>query len=162
MDDILVTVDGYNQFNDELNRLKELSRLSAATGSEAYNDAIGDGWHDNFEFEDSIREGRVIASKIEKMNNTKAYLKLVAYENLPDNYVNIGDTVEVMFIYSDDDSEIEKITLTGKYIPNNDLEIKEISLNSPLGRSIYKKKINDEVIYMVNNKEIKVKILHKI
>ena len=67
MDDILVTVDGYNQFNDELNKLKELSRLSAATGIEAYNDAIGDGWHDNFAFEDSIREGRVIASKIVKI-----------------------------------------------------------------------------------------------
>ena len=67
MDDILVTIDGYNQFDEELNRLKELSRLSATTGSEAYKDAIGDGLHDNFAFEDSIRESRVIASKIEKI-----------------------------------------------------------------------------------------------
>ena len=35
-------------------------------GSESYVDAVGDGWHDNFAFEDTMRESRKIASRINK------------------------------------------------------------------------------------------------
>jgi len=48
--------------------------------------------------------------------------------------------------------------LTGKYIPNID---DEITLNSPLGRAIFKKKIDSINEYKVNDKVIKVKLIEK-
>lgn len=161
MREILVDNEGYKQFFCELERLKELSLTSASVGSEAYKDAIGDGWHDNFAFEDSIRESRAIASKIDTMLNEQPYLKIVDSADLGEQYINIGDTIEVEIKYADDDIEKEILTLTGKYIPNNELDIKEISLNSPLGKSVFQQKVNSIISYFVSDNKIEVKILGK-
>lgn len=53
MEEILVDENGYKHFYDELERLKEFSIISASKGNEAYSDAVGDGWHDNFAFEEN-------------------------------------------------------------------------------------------------------------
>ena len=50
MEEIFVDENGYNQFLEELEKLKQQSLLVSSTGSKAYQDAIGDGWHDNFAF----------------------------------------------------------------------------------------------------------------
>ena len=55
MKDILVDTDGFNQYYEELNRLKDISLSIASIGSESYVDAVGDGWHDNFAFEDCFK-----------------------------------------------------------------------------------------------------------
>ena len=44
-----------------------------------------------------------------------------------------------------------------KYYNISESKIKEISLNSPIGRSIYLKNINDNIYYYVNNKKINKK-----
>ncbi len=67
MKDILVDIDGFNQYYEELNRLKDLSLSIASIGSESYAAAVGDGWQDNFAFEDTMRESRKITSRIDKM-----------------------------------------------------------------------------------------------
>ena len=67
MKDILVDNDGFNQYYEELNRVKDLSLSIASIGSESYAAAVGDGWHDNFAFEDTMRESRKITSRIDKM-----------------------------------------------------------------------------------------------
>lgn len=155
---ILVDESGYKQFLDELEKLKNKSLSIATNGSESYKAAVGDGWHDNFDFEESMRESRTISARIDKMLMEEKKLKLVIKEKLNENIVNIGDTVKIEIIYSDDDTEIEIVTLTGKYIPNID---DEITLNSPLGRAIFKKKIDSINEYKVNDKVIKVKLIEK-
>ena len=46
---------------------------------------------------------------------------------------------------------------------DNNVKIKEVSLNSPIGRSIYLKNINDnDTHYYVNDKKISIKIINKI
>ena len=117
MEEILVDENGYKQFFEELKRLEDLSRSNSALGSEVYKDAVGDGWHDNFAFEESMRESRAIA---------------------------------------------EVITLTGNYIPNTTNEINEISLNSPLGKALFKAKIGTSTSYFVGNSEIFITILEKL
>ena len=67
MDKILVDKEGYKQFFEQLDRLKNLSVEMSSIGNTAYKDAIGDGWHDNFAFEDSMRESRTLAKKIDNM-----------------------------------------------------------------------------------------------
>ena len=160
MDKILVDKEGYKQFFEELDRLKNLSVEMSSIGNTAYKDAIGDGWHDNFAFEDSMRESRTLAKKIDDMQMEIPYLEVIENLNKEDEYINIGDTFEVEFIYSSDDVEKEKLTLTGKYIPDN--KTNEITLNSPIGRAVLNKKINTTTSYFVNDKEIKIRILNKI
>ena len=163
MKDILVDTEGFNQYYEELNRLKDLSLSIASIGSESYADAVGDGWHDNFAFEDTMRESRKIASRIDKMLEDEKNLKIVDKKRTSDDIIDIGDILMIRVIYDIDDIEEYTIKLTGKYMINNDAKIKEVSLNSPIGRSIYLKSINDnDICYYVNDKKISIKIINKI
>ena len=163
MKDVLVDTDGFNQYYEELNRLKDISLSIASIGSESYADAVGDGWHDNFAFEDTMRESRKIASRINKMLEDEKYLKIVDKKSPSDDIIDIGDIIKIKVIYDIDDIEEYTIKLTGKYLIDNNAKIKEISLNSPIGRSIYLKNINDDDIgYYVNDKKISIKIINKI
>ena len=163
MKDVLVDIDGFNQYYEELNRLKDISLSIASIGSESYADAVGDGWQDNFAFEDTMRESRKIASRINKMLEDEKYLKIVDKKSNSDDIIDIGDILKIKVIYDIDDIEEYTIKLTGKYMINNDAKIKEVSLNSPIGRSIYLKSINDnDICYYVNDKKISIKIINKI
>lgn len=162
MKEILVDNEGYNQFYEELEKLKELSISNSTLGSEVYRDAIGDGWHDNFAFEQTMRDSRLIAKRIDDMLEKKKYLKVVKTVKKNKKIVDIGDIVEVEIKYSDTDVERETIKLTGKYIPDTDNDINEISLNSPLGMSLYKSKVGSAVNYLVGENEFTVSILSKI
>ena len=162
MKDVLVDTDGFNQYYEELNRLKDISLSIASIGSESYADAVGDGWHDNFAFEDTMRESRKIASRINKMLEDEKYLKIVDKKSNSDDIIDIGDILKIKVIYDIDDIEEYTVKLTGKYMIDNNAKIKEISLNSPIGRSIYLKNINDDIGYYVNDKKISIKIINKI
>mgnify|MGYP000307421601 CR=1 FL=1 len=163
MKDVLVDTDGFNQYYEELNRLKDLSLSIASIGSESYADAVGDGWHDNFAFEESMRESVKIASRIDRMIEEEMYLKVVHRKNYHNDIIDIGDILTVLVIYDEDDKEEYTIKLTGKYMIDNNAKIKEVSLNSPIGRSIYLKNINDnDIHYYVNDKKISIKIINKI
>ena len=162
MKDVLVDTDGFNQYYEELNKLKDLSLSIASIGSESYADAVGDGWHDNFAFEDTMRESRKIASRIDKMLEDEKYLKIVDKKRTSDDIIDIGDILTIRVIYDIDDIEEYTIKLTGKYMIDNNAKIKEVSLNSPIGRSIYLKSINDNDIgYYVNDKKISIKIIRR-
>lgn len=151
MEEILVDEFGYKQFFDELEKLKQLSMFNASVGSEAYNDAVGDGWHDNFAFEETMRESRAIATRIDKMLQTQKFLKVISTEQYYNDLINIGDVLKLEIKYDFDDSEITIIN------------IQEISLNSPIGRAIYMKNIYDEnIYYMINNKKIEIKVIEKL
>lgn len=162
MKDVLVDMDGFNQYYEELNRLKDISLSIASIGSESYADAVGDGWHDNFAFEDTMRESRKIASRINKMLEDEKYLKIVDKKSNSDDIIDVGDILKIKVIYDIDDIEEYTVKLTGKYMIDNNAKIKEISLNSPIGRSIYLKNINDDISYYVNDKKISIKIINKI
>ena len=154
---LLVSKEGYDEYFSELEKLKSSLTNNAIDGSAAYTDAVGDGWHDNFAFEQTMRQEKQIVYNIKKMINEQKNLVIVEKHNKK-NYVDIGDTVEIKFFYSDGEEETETYKLTGNYLSNND----EITLNSPLGKSIYNKKIGSIVKYKVNNNEIKVQIISKI
>lgn len=163
MKEILLDEEGIKQYYEELDKLKLLSLSNASAGSQSYNDAVGDGWHDNFAFEETMRESRKIASRINRMIEEEKYLKIVRKNNYSYDIIDVGDVLTIEVMYDIDDVEIYTIKLTGKYLPNSESEIKEISLNSSIGRSIYLKNIHDNnIYYSVNEKKIKIKILEKI
>lgn len=160
--EIYVDKEGYYEYYRELERLKDLSLSIASSGTKEYESAVGDGWHDNFAFEESMRESNKIAMHINKMQDEERYLKVVERTN-NNSLIDIGDILLIKVIYNEDDIEEYTIKLTGKYLPNTNNEIKEISLNSPIGRSIYLKDINDNnICYYVNDKKINIKIIRRI
>ena len=159
--EILVDINGYNQFFKELYRLQEISRQNSALGSEVYQNAVGDGWHDNFAFEESMRESRMITKRIDDLLEKKEKLKIINDLDKKIELVNLGDTVDVEIKYSDDDIEREIITLTGNYIPNTNNSLNEITLNSPIGKAIFKAKIGTSVSYYVEDNEIFITLISK-
>lgn len=82
-------------------------------------------------------------------------------KNYHNDIIDIGDILTVLVIYDEDDKEEYTIKLTGKYLPNTDSLINEISLNSPIGRCIYLKNIYDDIYYYVNDKRIDIKVIKK-
>ena len=159
MDYILVNEEGKKQFYDKFEEIKNQSTMNANALSKSYNDYVGDGWHDNPLYEEAMRKNRMIDEDIKKMLNEEKYLKVIE-DKYEEKLVNINDSLKVEFIYLDGDSEFENIKLTGKYIPNTNLN--EITLNSPIGKAIYKKKIGETCIYNVGDKQVKIKIVERI
>ncbi|MBP3635178.1 MAG: GreA/GreB family elongation factor [Bacilli bacterium] len=161
MNEILVTEEGYKQFYEKFEDLKNSSLTNANTLSKAYNDYVGDGWHDNPAYEEAMRVNRMIDNNIKTMLEQSKKLKVIN-DTYDENLVNINDIVKIEFIYSEDDIENEIIKLTGKFIPNEELDICEITLNSPIGKAIYKKKIGDICSYDVANKKMKIRIIERV
>lgn len=160
MDYILVDKEGKKQFYEKFEEVRDLRASVANELSRSYDEYVGDGWHDNPAYEAAMRKNRMIDEEINKYLNHEKRLKVVE-DKYDEKLVNINDVLNIEFIYSEDDKEIEKLKLTGKYIPDIDLNIKEISLNSPLGREIYKKEIGKEYKYIANDKEITIRIVSR-
>ncbi len=154
---ILLTNDGYNQFIEILNNVEKTINDNGSNSTDACESATGDGWHDNFSFESLVEDARKLNYQLNKLYEDKLNIKLIE-DNYDDNLINVNDIVTIKFVYDDNDYEIENICLTGKYISNNN----EITLNSPLGKCIYKKRIGSKLEYKVNDKTIKIEILNKL
>lgn len=161
MDKILVSEEGYNQFFEKLESLKKSRENNAHDLSKSYNDYVGDGWHDNPMYEEAMRKSRMIDDDIQKMLNQQKNLEIIKDEYKED-LVNLNDIVMLEFLYPNNDKEVEMIKLTGKFIPNLDLDIQEITLNSPVGNAIYKKKVGKKYSCLINNQEIIIYIIKKI
>lgn len=161
MEYILLDEEGKKQFYEKFEELKDSSNNNGNELSKSFNDYVGDGWHDNPLYEEAMRRNRMIDEDIKKMLNEEKYLKVIN-DVYDENLVNINDIVKVEFIYSEDDKEEEIIKLTGKYIPNIDQKVQEITLNSPIGKAIYRKKIGDNCFYMVDDRKIKIRIIERI
>ena len=93
-DKIYLTQEGYELFLNELNELQNSINQNGVRKSESYSSAVGDGWHDNFDFEDATREERRLLEmlrekreqlkRIEIVENNKLYescKKLVVFPN---------------------------------------------------------------------------------
>ena len=159
---ILLTKSGLDEFTQEIILLKEKLKEIQIEKSEAYSGAIGDGWHDNFAYEDAKRHEDTIVAQINSLIKQSNNIELVTIENSNRNIVNINDIIELEFVYEDGSSDIDKFKLTGNWKSRNFADYQEITLNSPLGKSIYMQKLKSKVHYSVNGKTITVNINKKI
>ena len=75
--------------------------------------------------------------------------------------INIGDTLKVEVIYAEDDIEVFEVKLTGKYLPDSESSIQEISLNSQMGRALYLKNVHNKILYKIHDEEVEIKVLEK-
>lgn len=156
MDKIYLDQNGYDSYIKELEAIREKIKKNSSDISEfASDDAYGDGWHDNFAYEQAVQKENALLyqyhQKLEGLN------KIEIIESCKNNdSVEIGSVVELQF---DGETDTEIYTLTGNTTSSIDNEGMSITINSPLGRSIFKKKKMDNFQYEIDFNQISGKII---
>lgn len=157
MSKIYLDEKGYEQYLKEIDEIKEKIRKNSADIAEYQSDdAYGDGWHDNFAYEQAMIKERTLMYELDNKMKGLNNIEIVKTKNKTD-YVDIGCVVEIQF---DNEEETEKYIISGGTTSKIDDTIPTITLNSPLGKAIYKKKINDIFTYEIDKKEYKGKIIN--
>ena len=159
--EILVDRNGYEQFLSILNELKSSLENIASGSAEVCRDAVGDGWHDNFAYDELMRDERKVSAKLKKMLLDGRNIKIIKDVKSNADTINIGDTLKVEVIYAEDDIEVFEVKLTGKYLPDSESSIQEISLNSQMGRALYLKNVHNKILYKIHDEEVEIKVLEK-
>lgn len=153
---------GYQQYLQEIEDLKERLNENNRQKSSAYTNAVGDGWHDNFEFEEAKREEfkimGLLRDKVEGLSRIVIIDKNEKSQNEND-LVDIDDYVSVLLLMPDDETEHMVFRLVASLSTNRG--IKEVSLNSPMGKAVYGKKVGETGKYQVNGNAFLVQILAK-
>ncbi len=153
---ILVSEDGYKQYLDLVKEIDlKLDNISLDQ-SEGFK-STGDGWHDNFAFEEAAREEIRLSKLYSDLVKNKEFIEVIN-DKYHKNKVNINDVIKIRF----DEDDYEIIKLTGKYMPDNMADIQEVTLNSEIGKNIYNKKIGSKVNYFVNENKISFEIVERI
>ena len=66
MDKIYVSKEGLQEFLEELEKKRKFLEKNLQFQGEAIRNAPGDGWHDNFAFEEAIQEERKFLTSSKK------------------------------------------------------------------------------------------------
>ena len=113
---IYLDEEGYKEYLKEIEDLKQEFNNKAKGGTEAAESVIGDGWHDNFDFEEAKKFEYSLSYKLkEKIANLK---NIVILKNKSNKYININDYISLTLIYDDDNQEKIIIKLIGALNPN--------------------------------------------
>ena len=95
------------------------------------------------------------------MLGEKKQLKVIDNTIKKDELINIGDILKIEVIYDESDVEVFEIKLTGKYLPDLESDIQEISLNSQMGKALFKKNIYKDISYKIHGNLAIIKVLEK-
>ena len=159
---IYLTDEGLNEYRKEIKILNDKLAEIQKMKSEACSGAVGDGWHDNFAYEDAKRQEDAIVTQIKDLGDKSKYIEIITNDIKDQNIINLNDILTVEFTYEDGTKDEEIIKLTGNWKSREYDEFQEVTLNSPIGKNIYGKDIKDIIEYSVNEKKIIVKVIEKI
>ena len=136
---------------------KELKELGKYKGS-AYEQE-GDGFHDNFAFEQAEIKERGLLREIADLQLKLDEAEIIDIDEEANNAngkVAIGSKVTVKLEFDGEEEEEETYTITGGY--GNMLK-KIVSIQSPLGQCLINKTVGFEGSYTVNGNVTVVKIV---
>ena len=148
MGKILLDEKGYQEYLDQIESIREKINENAKDMAKfASDDAYGDGWHDNFAYEEATRKESALYQELNDKLKGLNEIEIIK-EDKNSNKVSIGTTVKIKF---DNDDEIEEYHITGNTTSDISNDNLSITLNSPLGSALYNKKVNDKFSYVVND-----------
>jgi len=124
-----------------------------------------DGYNDLLrEYKQAVKlyidnEDKTLKRRIKEYETMLDSSKIIKIKRLKNNQININEEVSLIITYNEKD--IEKVThkLVAK---ETNLEEKDLSINTPLGRAIFKKEVGKTITYKVKNHKVKVLIESKI
>ena len=156
---IYLDQDGYNEYLKKIEELKRAIQANNTGRKDAFDAGAGDGW-DSPEFEEIERNNTRLNGELHNMYEILNRIIIIEKHNNQE-IVDIGDVIIADMIFSPDDMEEIVFKLVGA---NGDFntEIQEVSINSPLGNAVYKKKIGDTCYYSVNNRNISILLKQKL
>lgn len=151
MEKIYLDQDGYNNYLKELDEIREKIRNNSSHISEYMSDdAYGDTWHDNFAYEQAIKKENSLfyeyKKKLEGLNRIE-----IVNVSASKEYVDIGTIVEIKF---DDEFENEFYKITGNTVSAVENGVVSITINSPLGKSVFRKRKNETFEFEVDSQII--------
>ena len=150
---IYVTEEGFRQYHEQLQIYKaqyiELLRTRAEYGINSKED------YKTAAFDQSEQS---LLSDISNISQTIARLEIIKNLNIDENLINLNDIVTVQFL---EDGEILEFQLTGEKPSAYKNSSAQVSINSPLGKSIHGKHVGDIVTFNVFNSDSSVIILSK-
>lgn len=150
---------GYNQFLLEIEKIeKELGDIRRYKGEDAIFQ--GDNWHDNPTLYQAEMVERNLMLRLSEMKQQLLEIEIVEKQTHDDNIVDIGDVLKITMLFgTEEEDEIFKLVGSSA---NFGADISEVSINSPLGASIYGQTVGTKVSYRVNEREISAIIKEKI
>lgn len=150
--EILLTQEGYQKIEDELEFLKTVRRKEVA---ERIKEAISFGdISENSEYDEAKNEQAQLEERILKLENMLRKAKIISEDEVDSQRVTIGATVK-LFDYEFDE-EIE-YTLVGS--TEADPYKFRISNESPVGRALIGSSVGDEIEVNVPEGVVKFKVL---
>lgn len=158
-EEVRLTSEGYEKLKEELLELKKRYDENELAMSQSFQSAAGDGAHDNGEFEALQKEEKLLVAQMNQLSRRMEMANIIDIPTLSDEQVNINDRVLLRMTYSADDIEEGEYKLVGT---DGNSQINEISINSPIGKAIFQRKIGEESPFRVKEATYKVKILEKI
>lgn len=155
---IYLDKEGYSQYLNEIEQIREKIRNNSSNITEYQSDdAYGDGWHDNFAYEQAVKTENMLFHELDIKLKGLENIVVIEKKDNNNNCVDLNCIIDVMF---DGEEELESYIVSGNSSSNINNIIPVITLNSPLGRATYKKKKGDSFSYQVDNLILKGKIIN--
>lgn len=155
---MLLTKSAIQFKENELMRLKKSLQEIRNEKRLSFLQADGDGWHDNFGYEQATREEKMILDRICVLNKEIMTATIIEENSSDKTVVGVGTIVNLKLKYSDDDVE----TFDGKIVAfPSESSNSEITVNSSIGRAILTKKVGDATqTILPNGAKVDIEILN--
>ena len=152
MTEVLLTEEGYKKLEEELDHLVNVKRREVAKRIKVARE-FGD-ISENSEYDDAKNEQAFVEGRIQEIKNMLNNAHVVKDEDVTDKKVNLGTTVMLHDLDSD-----EKISYTLVGSAEADPLNYKISNESPIGEAILGHVIGDEVIVETPGGEVDYEII---
>jgi len=150
--EILLTQEGYNNLEEELNSLRTEKRAEIA---ERIKVALGFGdLSENSEYDEAKNSQAENETKIVELENKLRHAKIIDESEIDTKTVQVGNKVKILDLEFNDELEY---TIVGS--TEVDLSQNKISNESPIGAALLGKKKNQEVEVEVPAGVVKYKVL---
>jgi transcription elongation factor GreA len=148
---IVLTPEGYEKIDKELERLRTVERHAVA---DRIRDAKQFGeFTENAEYEEAKKEQAFIEGRIQELRHVLQNAQILQDDEVPTDHVGIGSLVTVTDVDTGDEWEF-KLVGSFESDPDND----KISDESPIGEALYGKKVGDTVDVTIPDGQIQYRI----
>ena len=142
MDDIFLTQEGYEKMKEELDFLKKVKRREIAKQLEKAR-SMGD-LSENAEYDAAKEAQAYLEKKIAELENNLSRARIIEHENIPTDKIYIGAKVKIR----DEDTQ-EELEYCLVSPAEADYSQNKISIESPIGKSLLGRKVDDVVSIQV-------------
>ena len=145
---IYINKKGYDQIIARINDLRREKNIIGKYLSSARQESLG--WR-NFEYQDASNRELIITGQINGLQEMLSRVVIIEDNVTEREEINIGDVVRLRMKYNDEEEEEGVYRLVASAFRNLNSDIEEITLNSPLGMSLYGKEVGFSYTYNLDN-----------